>query len=233
MNAFELLSIAVEFRRISRLWLTLVAAERFEDSEIKLSVRTESAFRRCTSRGCLVNLEPSLSLTTKAGSGFYEIVGYDRVFYKDDPSNEVEHCFEWSSLRPGTIGSISGGVFDSFWDVNFPLGFDLNSPDLIEAVFERYSIICESVAVTIEAFERDRNTASANQLKVFDPEDPSEPIRTIARQDLARKLGLVPSAINDHMKKGLMPINPGKKPLLFNFRVAKEFYSKVMGIDLK
>lgn len=56
--------------------------------------------------------------------------------------------------------------------------------------------------------------------------------RTISKQDLAKMIGKKDSAINAHMKKGLKPLNPGGKPLVFDFEHAREFYKKE-GINLQ
>lgn len=56
--------------------------------------------------------------------------------------------------------------------------------------------------------------------------------RTITKQDLAKMIGKKDSAINAHMKKGLSPLNPGGKPLVFDFEHAREFYKKE-GINLQ
>lgn len=171
MNSFELLSIAVEFRRLSRLWLTLVVKERFEESEIDLAIRCEAAFRRCCSRGCLPKLDSTVLDNTKNGAGFYEIVGYDRIFSKDDENNAMEYVFSSSSVRPGLIGDLSGGVYWLMWDTDFPTidrsEFDLNSEALIEATFDVYSKILESVAATIEAYERRKASESNAEVETI------------------------------------------------------------------
>lgn len=171
MNSFELLSVAVEFRRLSRLWLTLVVKERFEESEIDLAIRCEAAFRRCCSRGCLPKLDSTVLDNTKNGAGFYEIVGYDRIFSKDDENNAMEHVFSSSSVRPGLIGDLSGGVYWLMWDTDFPTiapsEFELNSESLIEATFDVYSKILESVAATIEAYERRKASESNAEVETI------------------------------------------------------------------
>ena len=98
---------------------------------------------------------------------------------------------------------------------------------------EKYLFVFGFNSPVVEELEylRSRCKTIVKGIEVITAEEPKI-AKTITKQDIAKRIGKRDSAINEHMKKGLNPINPGKKPLVFDYNHAVDFYRK-LGIDLQ
>ena len=161
-------AIAISFRKLARLWTTLVVSNRSDKEEWLLAGECSSLLLKAEGFGLLSNLmnclrraeqsDPKPNSTcfefTPTGYEFYRIAGY---YVLEKELGEMRNSADQGVIRvlkPGLIDNLAPGLFDSICNQYTDLpddnpDFSIDHPTVIELVFDKYSHLCEFLAQKI------------------------------------------------------------------------------------
>jgi hypothetical protein len=149
-------ALSVEFSKLARKWLSIVASKRFEDQETILATDCSHALRKLKRHGFLAEISnllaeepridpPGVFSFDPPGRDFFRFAGYCEL----ELVELSEEYADWV-LRPGlfndlvqTLGMITP------WDFQDLQRLTLDNPEVMDAVFDMYHQICETLSKAI------------------------------------------------------------------------------------
>lgn len=149
-------ALSVEFSKLARKWLSIVASKRFEDQETILATDCSYALRKLKRHGFLAEISnllaeepridpPGVFSFDPPGRDFYRFAGYCEI-------ELVELSEEYSDwvLRPGLFNNLvqTLGMITP-WDFQDLQRLTLDNPEAMDAVFDMYHQICETLSKAI------------------------------------------------------------------------------------
>ncbi len=200
-------ALSVEFSKLARKWLSIVASKRFEDQETILATDCSHALRKLKRHGFLAEISnllaeepridpPGVFSFDPPGRDFFRFAGYCEL----ELVELSEEYADWV-LRPGlfndlvqTLGMITP------WDFEDPQRLTLDNPEVMDAVFDMYHQICETLSKAIldegtKAASTDHNSETVSGLDALWSPLPGQPFGQAEPPSVG---GRDPKDINDH-----------------------------------
>jgi hypothetical protein len=145
-------ALSIEFGKLARDWQSIAVSKRFDEQEADLASNCSVAIRKLKKLGLLSDLSdllteevsddpPEMFSFNLPGRDFYRLAGYCEIELGMVSDEDVRRV-----LKPGIFHQL---VQTLDWIIEDSESFSLNSPQVMDAVFDKYQQICETISKAI------------------------------------------------------------------------------------